>query len=221
MSNKSESTIIDFIEKRDINGMQTKWHLLKDTLSEMKKQRLLVEIVEYYYDKKDFSFFEIVFDEIIDETVSLNFNIEHKATSLLSLTVYSRSRQLFDYFVKKGANINFLATSIAFEEETQIEEESLNGHFESCLDFAELELADMLTIHYLYEVPERKDKDKRWNDFDKKDKITISKREYYYLIAQAEYLKELIELDHFVDHIKSLGGKTYPQLKKENYETVE
>ena len=51
-------------------------------------------------------------------------------------------------------------------------------------------------------------------DIDRKETITISKFEYYYLIEQAEYLQLVIRLDRLEDYIKSIGGKGLDANKK-------
>ena len=158
-----------------------------------------------------------ILDEIIDSKVSLDFIVDHWAPTFLSLAVYRTSRQLFDYLVRKGANINFIGDSYAFETEEAIKREVGENGFEryaTCLDFAETKLADALTTDYNYSVPEEIENYGAWLDFDRNEEITIKKQDYYYLLEQSLYLRDLIHTDRLVDHIKSLGGKTYEQLNK-------
>jgi hypothetical protein len=130
----------------------------------------------------------------------------------------SPSIKLFDYFVNKGASINFIGDSFAFEEGESLEHEkkyALFDQFQTCLDFGRIKLDDLLTVDYNYDVPERKT-EKDWREMlDEDGKITISKREYLYLQEQSQYLYDLVNTDKLLDHIKSLGGKTYDQLHEE------
>ena len=88
------------------------------------------------------------------------------------------------------------------------------GRYSTCLDFAKDVLADMLTVDYNYYVPETGNRNKAWLDIDENEEITIKKQEYFYLVEQSQYLHDLIQTDRLVDHIKSLDGKIYEQLKE-------
>ncbi len=209
--------LIRSIEAKNFSDFEKVWTDLCNNLSETNKQNILTEIIDYYYSDKDFSFYVKVFDKIIDSKVSLDFNIDHWAPTFLSLVVMKASRQLFDYFLRKGANINFIGDSYAFEPEEIIKHETEEIDIEryaTCLDFAEFKLADDLTVHYNYSVPDTTDQIKSWQHIDDEEEITIKKQDYYYLVEQSQYLHNLIHTDRLVDHIKSLGGKTYKQLTK-------
>ena len=207
--------IIKAIETKDFSDFEKVWIDLRNSLTEMDKQKVLTEIIDYHYSDNNFSFYVKVFDKIVDSKVSLDFNIDHWAPTFLSLVVMKASRQLFDYFLRKGANINFIGDSYAFETAETIKQETEElgiARYSTCLDFAELKLADDLTVHYNYSVPDTKEYFTSWQDFDDKEEITITKRDYYYLVEQSQYLHDLIHTDKLVDHIKSLGGKTYKQM---------
>lgn len=186
-------------------------------LTEQERQELLVEIIDFYYDRKQFSRFKNVFDLIIGSKLNLNFNIEHWAPTFLSLVVLRAPyKELFDYFVKKGANINFIGDSYAFEDAESLEYElkhSLFERYQTCLDFAQLKLDDMLLIDYNYDVPDKKVDGDRSSLAEDAGDMTISIREYLYLYEQSEYLFNLIFTDRLVDHIKNSGGKTFEELK--------
>jgi len=210
--------IINAIEIKDFSDFEKVWKTLGNGLTEIEKQNILTEIVEYHYSDKSFNFFIKVFNKIIDSKVSLDFNIAHWAPTFLSLVVMKASKKLFDYFLRKGANINFIGDSYAFETEETIQQEIEKfgmKRYSTCLDFAELKLSDDLTVRYNYAVPEVKEYFASWQEIDDKEEITIPKRDYYYLVEQSQYLHDLIHTDRLVDHIKSLGGKTYVQLTGE------
>lgn len=207
--------ILKHIEKNDFDAFQSDWLNLKETLTEKEKQKLLTEILDDHYSEKNFSFFIKVFDKIIDTKISLDFSIDHWAPTLLSLVAHKASRQLFDYFLRKGATLNFIGDRYAFETEETIKREvgaDLTYRFSTCLDYALLKLGDTLTVYYSYSVPETKEYVTSWQDINENEEITIKKQDYYYLIEQSQYLHDLIHTDRLVDHIKLLGGKTYVQM---------
>jgi hypothetical protein len=207
--------IIKSIETKDILAFEKTWNNLKNNMRETEKQDLLVEIIQNHYRERDFGYFIKVLDKIVDSKVSLDFNIDHWAPTFLSLTITKSSLQLFNYFIRKGAKINFIGDRYAFSSADIVKyetEELGNIRYSTCLDFAELKLSDDFTVHYNYAVPETNEHFKSWQDFDLKEEITISKRNYFYLIEQSQYLHDLIHTQRLINHIKSLGGKTYDQL---------
>ncbi|MAN60210.1 MAG: hypothetical protein CMC08_10280, partial [Flavobacteriaceae bacterium] len=160
--------------------------------------------------------FKKAFDLIIGSKLNLNFNIEHWAPTFLSLVILrAPSKQLFEYFLKKGADINFIGDTLAFEEGESLEFEKkhlLYGQYQTCVDFAQIKLNDLLTTDYNYDVPDKKIEGHHTEV--ENGEITISKMEYLYLHEQSEYLFDLINTDKLLDHIKNSGGKTYEDLKK-------
>lgn len=85
------------------------------------------------------------------------------------------------------------------------------------MDFAQLKLADKLSVDYNYVAFEdinNIDKSFNWRDVDSSEKITIRKKDYLELLEQSAYLNELINTDKLVNYIVSCGGKTYEQLVK-------
>ncbi|MEI6140575.1 MAG: hypothetical protein WCP85_15005 [Mariniphaga sp.] len=207
--------ILKILAEKDFPAFLAEWKAIKEQLTQKEKQDLIVQILDDQYSDDYFGFYVKVFDKIIEGKVSLDFNIDHWATTLLSLTVHLVSRQLFDYFLRKGASLNFIGDTYAFESEESIQREvgsSLSMRYETCLDFAENKLADALTTDYNYHVPEKEKDITHWADVGSKEEITINKQDYYYLLEQAKYLRDLIHTDRLVDHIKTLGGKTYRQL---------
>jgi len=184
--------------------------------SEKERQELLVEIIDYYYHRDKFSEYKKVFDIIIGSKLNLNFNIDHWAPSFLSLVVLRTPyMQLFDYFVQKGADINFIGDSYFFDDAETIKKEVKlqSERYMTCLDFAENKLADIFVIDYNYHIP-KKEIEGHWTDYKDEDTMTLTKSEYLYLHEQSEFLFDLIQTDKLTDHIKKCGGKTYTELQK-------
>lgn len=187
-------------------------------LTEEERQELLVDLITYHYDRELFSDFKKAFDLIIGSKLNLNFNIEQWAPTFLSLIVsVSPERKLFDYFIKKGANINYIGDSYAFEDEETIkrEVEYDSQRYFTCLDFVELKLADLIVVDYNYCPPTREELEKSHKNQGNNKNITISASEYHHLLEQSQYLWDLIYTNKIKDHIISSGGKTYSELKKE------
>ena len=145
--------ILRIIAEKDFPVFLSEWKSIKDQLTEKEKQKLIFEILEDQYSDDSFGFYVKVLDKIIESKVSLDFNIDNWAPTLLSLTVHLVSRQLFDYFLQKGASLNYIGDYYAFESDETIQREvgdSLSMRYETCLDFAENKLADALTTDYNY-----------------------------------------------------------------------
>ena len=178
-----------------------------------------MNILEYYYYDKYFSFFVAVFDRLIYSKISLNINIDYWPPTLLCLVVNKASRKLFDYFIQKGAILNFVGDSMADLTEDEIKYESISDvkcRYKTCLDFAQLKLDDMMSTDYAYyNSPQSKELMRSWIDMpDKEELMTIKKEDYYYLLEQSMYLRELIETDKLISYIKHIGGKTYEELSE-------
>lgn len=186
-------------------------------MTEKERQELLVDIIDFHYDRNLFSKFKKAFDLIIGAKLNLNFNIDHWASTFLSLVVLrAPSFQLFEYFLKKGADINFIGDTLFFEEGESLEFEKkhlLYGQFQTCVDFTQIKLNDLLTTDYNFDVPGKRSEGD-WRDTTHEN-ITISKSEYLYLYEQSEFLFDIINTDRLFDHMKRIGGKTYEELKKE------
>jgi hypothetical protein len=204
------------IKSKDLENFFVEWTILKNQLTENEKQDLLVNALDYYEDD-EFPFFKNILDKIFESKVSLNFSIKYWTPTFLSVAINHTSRQLFDYFLRNGAKLNFIGDKYKGESDDTIkhEVEDDNQRYYTCLDFAQLKLDDMLTCDYDI------NKD-AWNmvkNFDPNEEadgnITIRKIEYLQLLEQSEYLHDLIKLDRLVDHIKSLGGKEYSELVAE------
>ena len=210
--------LIKHIESKNLELFILEWNESKTKLTEKDKQDLLTEILSDNYDRNYFSFYKKVFDIIINSQVDLNFNINHWAPTFLSLVVLvSPTKQLFEYFLKKGADINFIGDCYAFEDEKTIkkETEELNiKRYSTCLDFGRLKIADLFTVNYNFSPPNLEELKMSYRDLNPKKKIEISETEYHYLLEQSEYLWNLVNTDNLLDYIKNSGGKTYEELKR-------
>lgn len=209
--------LIEHIEQKDYEKFLLNWNKLKSDLSEIDKQHLLVEILANYYNRDYFSFYKKVFDEIIGSKLNLNFTTDHWAPTFLSLAVLvSPTLELFDYFVRKGAFINFIGDCYSFEDEETIKQEVEVMELErysTCLDFINLKLADLFVVDYNFAPPSPENLEKSFSQKEKNKKITIGTDEYHDLLEQSEYLWDLINTDNLKDHIINSGGKTYEELK--------
>ena len=193
-------------------------------LSDSEKQELLVIIMDSHYKTSMFSFFKKCFDVIIGTKLNLNFNIDHWAPTFLSLVLMKApSKGLFNYFIDKGADLNFIGDSLAFVDEKSKKSEMeslLDGQYMTCLDFAEVRNEDLLSSDYHFGLPEGNlfEMEEDWRLTDENEEIIITKREYLYLREQAEYLKILVKTDDLIYHLKSKGGKTYKELHERKLE---
>jgi hypothetical protein len=206
--------LLEQISNRDLTGTLDEFEKLKNDLDEVQKQELLTQIIAYHYDEKDFDFFRKVLDVIIGDDLNLNFHIEHWAPTFLSLAVHVVSRNLFDYLLSKGADINFIGDPYAFEDDEYIRTELKieDRRYSTCLDFAQMKLSEMMSSDYHYQRPDWTGIDAPWAEIDPSEEITVSKRFYAYLVEQSQYLFELIHLNVLIGHIKRSGGKNFSEI---------
>ena len=209
--------LIHLIEQGSYTELQN--HIAEFT--EEERQNLLVEIIDEYYRQDKFLEYKKAFEIIIGSKLNLNFNIkDHWATTLLSLVILRVPYiNIFDYFVGKGADINFIGDSYAFDDEKTIKKEvadDLCERYETCLDFINGKLSDIFQIDYNYIVPEKKIEG-HWTEYKDGDTITIEKSDYLYLHEQAVFLHDLIYTDKLRDHILDCGAKTYREIEKLSY----
>ena len=214
--NLKTDILLRHIENNDLEKFLVEWSIVKNQLNEKEKQELLVTIIENYFEDDEFPYFKKVLDKIIESKVSLNFSIEHWAPTFLCLAVNVFSRDLFDYFLRNSAKLNYVGDEYIAESEETIKREVEEDvqRYSTCLDFAGLKMADMLTVDFNCREMSW-DKLKDFNLEELVGDITISKRDYLELLEQSKYLHDLIKLDGLIDHIKSLGGKEYSELKEE------
>lgn len=183
---------------KDNNFDKFKNEFLKQKLSVIDKQKLLIVILENLTKNNQYSFYKKIFDLVIDSKINLNFisNDFYSKPFLFIAVNFFPQIQLFEYFIDKGAKINFF--HIKFDEA------------ETCLDFIqkyiEDTLVDDLADGYYYKVA--KDYSKISND-----NICVGKEDYVQLILQSELLYNLRDLTILKNHIIATGGKTYQELQ--------
>lgn len=205
--------LLRHIENLDFVQFQNEWNLTKNESTEKDRQKLLLKILDYHYHKANFSFFVKVFDEILLKQTSLDFNIDHWAPTFLSLSVQKSSKMLLQYFLRKGANVNFIGDTFSEYSQKEIENESENmERYTTCLDFANLKYGDMFSVDYNFSPPFYDIEERKHNE-NASDKITITKGHYFDLVEQSIYLQDLIHLDRVRDYIINSGGKNYEELQ--------
>jgi hypothetical protein len=206
--------LLELIINRDLNGFLAEYETVKKDLDETGKQELLSQIIAFHYDDKDFDFFRKVMDAIMEDQLNLDFHIEHWAPSFLALAVHVVSRNLFDYLISKGADINFVGDPYAFEDDEYIRNELklVDRGYATCLDFAEKKLMEMMGSDYHYQRPDWTGVEGSWSEIEPKEEITTSKRYYAYILEQAQYLFELVHLNRLIEHIRNSGGKRYSEI---------
>lgn len=203
-------TLISHIESQDLEGFREAWIKRKFSLSEKQKQDLLVEIVEYHYSDNSYSFYKKIMDLIIDTKVSLNFSIDHFAPTFLSLSVSLASKLLFDYLIRKGANINFVGNTKDIDPDD-------DEMFDTCFGFVRLKFDDLMSVNYNFFPSEVCMKNLSCDELESSDKVSVPKREYYSLVRQSQYLYDVIKTDELKDYIKSFGGKTAEEINPLKY----
>lgn len=205
--------LLGHIEKLDFIEFQLQWDLVKLQSTEIDRQKLLLEILDYHYHKANFSFFVKIFDEILKIKTSLDFSIDHWAPTFLSLTVQHSSKMTLQYFIRKGANINFVSdTFFNYSEKEKEQEADSYGRYQTCMDFANTKYNDMFTCDYHFAPPWNDIEERRHNE-DPQEVISITKGHYFDLVEQAIYLQDLIHLDRVRDYLIDLGAKTYEEIK--------
>jgi len=195
---KLPSTIIASLSLKDIDAFTIAFKQYH--LTEADRQQLLAYILLNLYHKKYFSFFIKVFDIILYQKTNLNFLLDidiYFAPSLLSLVASKADIQLFDYFVRQGAIINYVIKRT----------DRVGEEYCTCLDF----LLEIYTDKFDSYDTTPFDTEFEDIDLDEEGSIQISKSEYNILKWHSYCLYRIIYLDRLITHIKATGGKTYLQ----------
>lgn len=195
---KLPSTIITSLSLKDIDAFTIAFKQYH--LTEADRQQLLAYILSNLYHKKYFSFFIKVFDIILYQKTNLNFSLDidaYLAPSLLSLVASKAYIQLFDYFVRQGAIINYVIKRT----------DRVGEDYCTCLDF----LLEIYTDKFDSYDAAPFDTEFEDRDLDEEGSIQISKSEYNILKWHSYCLYKIIYLDRLITHIKARGGKTYLQ----------
>ncbi len=195
-------TFLSSINNVDYDSFKNEF--IKQNLSERDKQNLLVVIFENGYNHKQFSFYKLVFDLVIDSRLNLNFiaNVFYKTPFLFIVTKFAPYIEIFEYFIDKGAKINFYHKK----------EEDFVGYydFKTCLDNIEEIIEDTVLDDlegYYYNV-------KSNYSTIHNNKVCVDKEEYEQLIAQSSLLFNLRKITILKNHIIATGGKRYRELNK-------
>ena len=195
---KLPSTIITSLSLKDIDAFTIAFKQYH--LTEADRQQLLAYILSNLYHKKYFSFFIKVFDIILYQKTNLNFSLDidtYLAPALLSLVASKADIQLFDYFVRQGAIINYVIKRT----------DRVGEEYCTCLDF----LLEIYTDKFDSYDAAPFDTEFEDRGLDEEGSIQISKSEYNILKWHSYCLYKIIYLDRLITHIKARGGKTYLQ----------
>ena len=195
---KLPSTIITSLSLKDIDAFTIAFKQYHFT--EADRQQLLAYILSNLYHKKYFSFFIKVFDIILYQKTNLNFSLDidtYLAPSLLSLVASKADIQLFDYFVRQGAIINYVIKRT----------DRVGEEYCTCLDF----LLEIYTDKFDSYDAAPFDTEFEDRDLDEEGSIQISKSEYNILKWHSYCLYKIIYLDRLITHIKTRGGKMHLQ----------
>ena len=207
------STLIDFLVLNRRDEFVECLDMVYSDLSVEEKQVLLFEIMNRFYTHEHFKEFKEIFDKILKDPINLNFNVNHRAVTFLSLVICKAPYlKLVNYFIKKGACINFTGDVLAFVSKKHVEfaKMHLDGNrYQTCLDFAEAELDNLISkdISFNFKNPGPK--------FVCEDPVTNSSRmlidtsEYAELYAQKQYLSRIILTRRICDYLKALGARNY------------
>jgi hypothetical protein len=186
------------------------------TLDERKE--VLLWVIDYY-DHSYFESFKKAFDAIIGD-LNLNFQVyDEMAPHFLGEVLYQCPMpELLDYFISKGADINYFADLLAVEGEPFDDHDGMedNWRYQTTLDSIEFEMQERLRSWYEYTVPEQRFPGRFLAGFSQADddvRVFIPKGEYLSLLSQAEYLKRLVDLQTLKDYVIALGGKRYLELE--------
>lgn len=195
---RNSDGLIQSIKNKDITAFKVEFS--KQVLSQEDKQLLLIIIFDEYYDFKNYSFFKKVFDTILESKINLNFKIEnHWVDSLLSLIVLNAPHiQLLDYFIDKGAKLNYAPKPSDKYDEIQ-----------TCLDYAEMKFYDAISEN---EFEFSSDINPNLDLIHQEKTVCINKSDYLGLIERAKKLNDIYETYKLINHIIAIGGKRFSEL---------
>ncbi len=207
------STLLDFLKlnRRDefVEGLD----MVFCDLSEKEKQELLFEIMNRFYRHYNYDEFITIFDKIQSTPINLNFNIKHRSVTFLSLVVCKAPHlKLVNYFIKKGACINFVGDTLAFvpKESLEFAEIHLDGNrYQTCLDFADAELDNLISKDLSFDFKSIGPKFICEDPLSQRSRMLIDTNEYSELYAQKQYLRRIILTRRVIDYLKALGAKNY------------
>lgn len=203
----------NMLETKNYESFNDSWLEYFHLFSAEDRQDLLVRIIDELYFKDNYRHLRGIINTIIHPKLNLNFDLDHDAPTLLSLVILrAPSKEIFDYFVRRGAAINYVGDRFAHYTQDEIQKEinSEEERYQTCLDYANEYNRELHSIYYNF-VPAKESELEQISILEAKN-ITISKSDYENLLEQSNYLSKLISVDSLVDHIKALGGKTFDGL---------
>lgn len=207
------STLLDFLKQNRRSEFVECLNIVYDDLCEAEKQDLLFEIMNNYYQHTRFDEFKRVFDIIQCEPINLNFHVNHRAVTFLSVVISKAPYlKLLDYFIKNGACINFVGDTLYFVPENNLEfaEMHLDGsRYQTCLDFAESELDNLITKKLSFDFKGTGPKFICEDSENRSSRMLIDTNEYSKLNAQKEYLKRIILTRRIIDYLKAIGARNF------------
>ena len=207
------STLLDFLNLNRRDEFVECLEMVYKDLSEEEKQVLLFEIMNRFYQHNLFDEFIQIFNMILREPINLNFNVNHRAVSFLSLVVCKAPYlKLVNYFIKKGACINFTGDVLAFVSKKNVEfaKMHLDGNrYQTCLDFAETELDNLISKDVSFNFKMSGPKFVCEDPTNESSRMLIDTSEYSELYAQKQYLCRIILTRRIIDYLKALGARNY------------
>jgi len=211
--------MVEYLNTNDFEEFLEEAVSVGPELSLEERKEALLWVIESY-DHAHFELFQKAFDAIIGD-LNVNFQVyEGMAPHFLGEVLYQCPQpELLDYFISKGADVNFYADLLAVEGEPfdDYEGKEDDWRYQTTLDAIEFEMQERLRGWYQFTVPEQ-----RFPGFyhaghpqeDDDVRVFIPKGEYLSLLSQAQYLKRLVDLQQLKEYVIALGGKRYLELDK-------
>ena len=201
------------LEEGNYNSFLSFYRLKRPFLTESYKQRLLVKIIKGRYNNKDYKIYKTIFYPFIYDNVNFNFSVDKWVPNFLSLLIDKAPyKNLFHFFIRKGADINYVGDLFANDEDTYEELKKTHNclilRYETCLDFVQKKLDYLMSEDCVYGEGETSNIVK-----DENDNIISLTISYKDVSEQDEYHSDLIKTIRLKDFIISLGGKTYEELE--------
>lgn len=210
------SQLLDFLVLKRPFDFYECLKIVGNDLSEKEKQELLVHIIDEHYNYSQYGLFKRIFNLIIGDGMNLNFNVVHEAPSFLSLVILKTPYlAVLDYFLKKGACINFVGDALALVSEDAFEYEKMylrRERYQTCLDYAEEKLQKLISSKTSFNTSRDKFEYFESQENDHGD-ILLDSASYYELKKQSNFLKDIILTKRMVDYLKYLGAKSYKDMK--------
>lgn len=200
------------ISRRKFQEFEKYWLELRPKPNAADKRQILFEIIEDYYQDKDYLFYMDVFELIIDDKLNLNFEINHMAPSLTALAVEKASLILLDYLICKGADINFVGDVLAYDKEPDYDMPPAL-RFSTCLDYAYFILSEAL-LQDLKNSFYKPGKFNDWRSMDDKEHALVSKKKYYQLLETQDTFEYATRVYSLSEYLKSIGAKRYSELRR-------